>query len=161
MTRLGFLVVACAALGCGSDGNDNELGRATVDGEVMGASISSGAIAWRATLAGTGNSLIAIHETGVACNANVNTGSTLIFQFGCALESGSFTVVADGGGSCPDQILALLENDGEDLAFATGGTLSLDMGETSLSGSFDVDFGEENLSGSFNLRDCGEVSLPD
>jgi hypothetical protein len=158
MMKLGLAVVVVAAFGCGSDGDENELGRASVSGTVMGESISAGAIAWHATVAGSNTSLIAVHETGVACDASINSGNTLVLQFGCALDSGSFTVVADGSGSCPDQILALLEDDGEDLAFATGGSVSLDSGD-SLTGSFDIDFGEESMSGSFNLRNCGEITL--
>ena len=154
------LVVAIAAIGCGSDdGGSNDVGRATVSGAVMGASIDSGAIAWRATITGTSTSLIAMHETGVACDPDISSGNTLVLQFGCALEPGSYTVVTDGSGACPNMILATLEDDGEDLAFGSGGSISLSMAESSLTGTFDIDFGEESLSGSFNLRDCGEIDL--
>lgn len=148
-----------AAIGCGGDdGASNELGEATVDGEVMGESIGSGAIAWRGTISGTQSSLISIHKTGTACDTTITTGSNLRLQLNCPLESGSFTVVSDGSGNCPDQILATLDNDGEPLAFGSGGSIRLNMDEISVSGSFDIDFGDESLSGSFNLRDCGEVT---
>lgn len=158
MRHFGLVVIAASAIGCGSDGVSNELGEATVTGEVMGESFNSNAIAWHATVAGAAGAIISIHETGTACSTSVSSGNNLRISFGCALEPGSFTVVADGSGNCPDQILATLDTDGEATAFGSGGTIDLDMDETSLFGSFDIDFGEESLSGSFNLRDCGEVT---
>lgn len=147
--------------GCGGGGDDNELGRATVDGEVMGQSIDANAIAWHATVAGTSLSLIAIHEAGIACDADISAGNTLALLFECPLEAGSYSVAAGGDGACPDQISVVFEDSGADIASGSGGSITLEPGDNSLLGSFDIDFGDERLGGSFNLRDCGEISLPE
>lgn len=137
---------------CGSAGS------ATVAGTVAGVSITPVARAAKLTFDPEGFVVLSLDETpGTVCGDAGPTGEHLVFGFCGEPGVGTHAIASSDAFACPGATgFAIIEqNEGEDLADATGGSITIERSDDSCTtGSFSVQFGGEQLTGTFDAVAC-------